>query len=67
MNQISKIKLLTTLAALPFTLSAQQAKPKAGVLPLDPVVRTGKLPNGFQCRLVKKKGQKSFDILDKNS
>ena len=46
MNPISKIKILTLLAALPLAAVAQQAKQTA-TLPLDPAVRTGKLANGF--------------------
>jgi len=46
MKPISKIKILTLLAALPLASVAQHQKADP-VLPLDPVVRTGKLPNGF--------------------
>src|ERR1700739_3908461 len=46
MNPISKTKILMLLAALPLCTMAQQIK-KPAPLPLDPAVRTGKLPNGF--------------------
>src|ERR1700744_1370527 len=46
MNQLSKIKTLALLAVLPSSAVAQHTKQTA-VLPLDPAVRTGKLPNGF--------------------
>jgi len=42
-----RIKLLVIAVVAPLALSAQTAKRSAQVLPLDPAVRTGKLPNGF--------------------
>ena len=46
MNPILKIKILALLAALPLATMAQQTK-KSVPLPLDPAVRTGRLPNGI--------------------
>lgn len=42
MNQ--KLKYIILLALAPFAVKAQPGNP---ILPLDPAVRTGKLPNGF--------------------
>ncbi|WP_285057548.1 M16 family metallopeptidase [Pedobacter ginsengisoli] len=47
MNISFKLKLLAISALVPLTLSAQTAKTSDRALPLDPAVRTGKLPNGF--------------------
>jgi zinc protease len=47
MNMNFKIWALALLVFASFTVFAQTAKKPADVLPLDPAVRTGKLPNGF--------------------
>jgi len=47
MNIYPRIKSLVVLAFVPFTLFAQTHTKQTSVLPLDPAVRTGKLPNGF--------------------
>lgn len=47
MNIPIQIKSLVVLVFAPFTLFAQTHAKQAADLPLDPAVRTGKLPNGF--------------------
>ena len=47
MNINIRIKSLAILVILPFALFAQTPEKRAADLPLDPAVRTGKLPNGF--------------------
>src|SRR6201992_525506 len=47
MNINSQIKSLVILVFAPFALFAQTPKKQGTALPLDPAVRTGKLPNGF--------------------
>jgi zinc protease len=47
MNINIRIKSLAILVILPFALFAQIPKKRAADLPLDPAVRTGRLPNGF--------------------
>ena len=42
-----RIKLFAIAMVAPLALLAQTAKKSAKVLPLDPAVRAGKLPNGF--------------------
>jgi zinc protease len=47
MNKIFRIKLMLGLIICPALLTAQVKGRQETVLPLDPAVRTGKLPNGF--------------------
>ena len=47
MNIHFRIRLLAILLSTPFALFAQAPKQQSKDLPLDPAVRTGKLPNGF--------------------